>query len=289
LEILDIQNINFIFDQYIETEDASFVPEGYIFHTCDANLIVIFQNEDITDIINESNIAGTIKHLLDFDLTTREGKEEISNFRLVPGTKKLFRSFHPYYSTGKRNINYDTEKTRITLVQELATAEGFKSDINLTEDCSKYVGMEMEWYDGTTSTVTIPKYYQDIMNADSVCHVQSSSKIQPSYDYVYNKPRDPLFYEWIQMIVEFIIDDAHDAPFEIHCAIGTDRTGVFSAMLGALCGATWKEVSDDYQKTNRMCIKEYRSKALLAQSFQRLLDVNDIKNLIIYKNFYGII
>jgi small subunit ribosomal protein S9e len=258
------------------TEKASFVPEGYIFHTCDANLIVIFSNEDINEIIRESNIAGTIKHLSDFDLTTTEGKEEISNFRLVPGTKKLFRSFHPYYPTGQRNINYDTEKTRIALVQELATAEGIKSDINLTEDCSKYIGEEFKWYDGTTSKITIPKYYQDIMKAGSICHVQSTSGVIPSYHYVYNKPRDPLFYEWVQMIVNFIISDAHEAPFQIHCAIGTDRTGVFSALLGALCGATWEEVSNDYQKTNRMCIKEYRSKALLAQFFQRLLNINDI-------------
>jgi len=266
----------YINDEYIGTDDASFVPEGYIFHTCDANLIVIFSNEDINEIIKESDIAGTIKHLSDFDLTTREGKEEISNFRLVPGTKKLFRSFHPYYSTGKRNISYDTEKTRIALVQELAKVEGIKSDINLTEDCSKYEGVEMKWYDGTTDKVTIPKYYQEIIDTHSVCHVQSASGIAPSYNYVYNQPRDPLFYEWVQMIVDFIINDVHKAPFEIHCAIGTDRTGVFSALLGALCGATWKKVSDDYQKTNRMCIKEYRSKALLAQSFQRLLGVKDI-------------
>ncbi|KAG4087486.1 hypothetical protein H8356DRAFT_1370721 [Neocallimastix lanati (nom. inval.)] len=266
----------YINNEYMGTEKASFVPEGYIFHTCDANLIVIFSNEDINEIIRESNIAGTIKHLSDFDLTTTEGKEEISNFRLVPGTKKLFRSFHPYYPTGQRNINYDTEKTRIALVQELATAEGIKSDINLTEDCSKYIGEEFKWYDGTTSKITIPKYYQDIMKAGSICHVQSTSGVIPSYHYVYNKPRDPLFYEWVQMIVNFIISDAHEAPFQIHCAIGTDRTGVFSALLGALCGATWEEVSNDYQKTNRMCIKEYRSKALLAQFFQRLLNINDI-------------
>ncbi|OUM58342.1 hypothetical protein PIROE2DRAFT_64476 [Piromyces sp. E2] len=266
----------YINDKYMGTEKASFVPEGYIFHTCDANLIVIFPNEDINEIIKESNIAGTIKHLSDFDLTTSEGKEEISNFRLVPGTKKLFRSFHPYYPTGQRNINYDTEKIRITLVQELATAKGIKSDINLTEDCSKYIGEEIEWYDGSTSTVTIPKYYQDIMKSNSVCYVQSVSGVSPSYHYVYNKPRNPLFYEWIQKIVNFILSDAHEAPFQIHCAIGTDRTGVFSALLGALCGATWEEVSNDYQKTNRMGIKEYRSTALLAQSFQRLLEVNDI-------------
>lgn len=76
-----------------------------------------------------------------------------------------------------------------------------------------------------------------------------------------------------------MIDDAHAAPFEIHCAIGTDRTGVFSALLGAFCGATWEQVAEDYQKTNRMCINEYRSKALLAQSFQRLLDVNDVSKV----------
>jgi len=113
----------YVNNEYKGTENAKFVPEGYIFHTSDNNLIVIFSNEDINEVITESNVAGTVKHLSDFDLTTREGKEEISNFRLVPGTKKLFRSFHPYYSTGGRNVNFDTEKTRLALVQEFCLTD----------------------------------------------------------------------------------------------------------------------------------------------------------------------
>ena len=58
--------------------------------------------------------------------------------------------------------------------------------------------------------------------------------------------------------MEFIISDEHPAPFEIHCAIGADRTGAFSETLGALCDAKWEDLSYDYFRTSEMRIEEYR-------------------------------
>lgn len=260
---------------YISLADVDFVPEGFIFPSNDKNLAIIYSDENLEEIICQFKIAGRIKTLSDFDLTCRLGQEEISNFRLVPGTKKLFRSFHPFYSTDNRSLRFDTEKKRIEYVQKLAAEEGIKSDINLTDDYTVFAGEKISWYDGTEGQVEIPAYYQKIIDSKNVCNVMSESGIVPSYDYVYNKPTDSLFYEWVRVIVNFIIDDAHDGPFQIHCAIGTDRTGVFCALLGGFCGATWDEVCEDYQKTNRMGIREYRSKSMLARSFQKMLDVED--------------
>ena len=73
----------YINNSYMGTEGVSFVPEGYIFHTSDENLIVVYSDENLEEIIAESNIAGKVKALADFDITTRAGKEEVSNFRLV--------------------------------------------------------------------------------------------------------------------------------------------------------------------------------------------------------------
>lgn len=267
---------------FLVLEQRDFIPPGYVFPSADKNLVVLFSEKHLAEFLEECKIADKVKKLSDFDLTGREGQEEISNFRLVPRTKKLFRSFHPFYSTGGRSTKYETEKTRIELVQKLSEQEGIMSDINLTDDYTVFAGEEIKWYDGTEGHVEIPPYYKKILDSKSVCNVMSPSHVVPSYEYVYTHPRDKLFSEWVRAIVTFIIDDAHKAPFQIHCAIGTDRTGVFSALLAAFCGATWEEVSEDYQKTNRMGINEYRSKALLAQSFQRLLsikDVSKIKNL----------
>lgn len=264
---------------YLSLEDVDFVPAGYIFPSSDKNLALIYSDENLDDVIRQFEIAGRIKTLADFDLTTRLGQEEISNFRLVPGTKKLFRSFHPFYSTGGRSMRFDTEKKRIEYVQKLAVEEGIKSDINLTDDYTVFAGEEISWLDGTEGQIEIPEYYQKIIDSKSVCNVMSSLGIVPTYDYVYTKSTDKLFYEWVRVIVDFIIDDSHEAPFQIHCAIGTDRTGVFCALLGALCGASWDEVCEDYQKTNRMGIREYRSKILLSQSFRKLLGVDDVSKV----------
>ncbi|WP_294427408.1 tyrosine-protein phosphatase [uncultured Treponema sp.] len=265
--------------EFIWLQGINFIPPGYAFFSSDRNLVIVHEGEDLSEVIKESNIGETIKSLSDFDLNTREGQEEISNFRLVPGTKKLFRCFHPFYSTGGRSNRYETEKTRIELVQKLCEEEGIKSDINLTDDYTIYAGEDIHWYDGTSGKVTIPDFYQKMLDSNSVCNVMSASEVVPYYDYVYTKPRGELFGEWVQNVVYFIIDDAHEAPFSIHCAIGTDRTGVFSALLGGLCGATWNEVAEDYQKTNRMGINEYRSKALLAQAFQNLLQTEDVSKI----------
>ena len=264
---------------YISLAGKNFIPEPYFFPSFDKNLMVVLSTDNLEEAIKLNRIAGWVKKLSDFDLESREGQEEISNFRLVPGTRKLFRSFHPFYPTGNRNEIFETEKKRIELVQKLASEEGIKSDINLTDDYTVFAGQEIHWLDGTCAKIEIPPYYQKIIDSKCVCNVAAPSGIVPSYEYVYAKPRDPLFGEWVRCIVNFIIDDSHPAPFQIHCAIGTDRTGVFSAVLGGLCGASWKEVSEDYEKTNRMGINEYRSKVFLAQSFQRLLDVEDISKV----------
>ena len=264
---------------YVSLAGKDFILSPYVFPSFDKNLMVIFNGENLEEIEKQNLLAGTVKSLADFDLSSRSGQEEISNFRLVPGTKKLFRSFHPFYSTGGRCSIFETEKKRIEIAQKLAVEAEIKSDINLTDDYTLFAGNEINWYDGTCSKVEIPQFYQRIIDSKSVCNVKSASGITPSYEYVYMNPRNPLFSEWMRLIVEFIIDDAHEAPFMIHCAIGTDRTGVFSAILGAVCGADWNEVSCDYEKTNRLGILEFRSRTMLAKSFQRLLGVEDVSKI----------
>ena len=101
----------------------------------------------------------------------------------------------------------------------------------------------------------------------------------PSYNEVYYNSTSAKFGAWVKQIVEFIISDSHPAPFEIHCRLGTDRTGVFSGVLAALCGASWEEIAEDYQKTNRMQIREFRDYHILAYSFRKMLGVSDMSEV----------
>ena len=80
----------------------------------------------------------------------------------------------------------------------------------------------------------------------------------------------------MQEVVIFINNENQKVPFLIHCAIGTDRTGVFSAMIGAMCGASWSEIAEDYQKTNRMGIQDFRDYHLLKYTFEELLQIDDV-------------
>ena len=80
-------------------------------------------------------------------------------------------------------------------------------------------------------------------------------------------------------IISYI--NSHEGPYYVHCRLGTDRTGVVSAYLAALCGANWQEIAEDYQKSNNMFIQEFRDARLLKHSFNSILgvDVSEVSDL----------
>lgn len=251
-------------------EHKDFIPEGYVFMTSDRNNIVVFNDDDLETIKTNSRVAGTIKPLSDFDLTTRAGQEEISNFRLVPGTTQLFRCYHPFKWSRQQ---YETEPTRISLVKQLSAEEGIQSDICLSGDESgKLTSYNVG---GTSYQEEIAPYYQEIMDAGHVLQVGTANGHTPDYNYVYYKNRiSPRFGQWVSEICGFIKEAP--APFSIHCRLGTDRTGVFCATLAALCGAGWDEIAEDYQKSNRMYINEFRDYHLLKYAFEQLIGVESL-------------
>ena len=80
----------------------------------------------------------------------------------------------------------------------------------------------------------------------------------PSFDHAIYYSDGVRFAQWIQETVEFIISDEHPVPFQIHCALGADRTGAFCETIGALCDANWDDLSYDYYRTSELRIEEYR-------------------------------
>lgn len=258
---------------YLGGDGRSFIPEGYVFLNSDKNNIVVFSTDDFETIKSNSREANVIKKLSDFDITTEAGQEEISNFRCVPGTRNLFRSYHPYKITKSDNA---TEPYRMKYVAELATAHGITCDICLSENEEN--NLKSFNIAGTSYKEEIPPYYKDIIAKGRVLYVGATNSV-PTYNVVYYTPESAKFATWVKEIVDFIIDENNPGPFEIHCRLGTDRTGVFSGLLGALCGASWKDIAADYQATNRMGVQEFRDYHLLQYSFQRLLNVEDINSV----------
>jgi hypothetical protein len=52
-------------------------------------------------------------------------------------------------------------------------------------------------------------------------------------------------------------------------------------VLAAFCGADWQDIAADYQKTNKMGIKEFRDYRLLQYSFEQMpgKSLTDVKDL----------
>lgn len=256
--------------------DKSFVPEGYIFMNGDQNHIVVFSDDDFEQIKANSRIASHVRPVSEFDLTTEAGQQEISNFRRVPGTRHLYRCYHPFKVS---RAGYATELPRMQYVQALSAQYGILSDIVLSGD--ETGSLTTVTIDGQQYQETIPEYYQSIIEHNSVLYVGKNNST-PDYNTVYYSPEGSKYGTWIKEVGEFIANDNNRPPFSIHCRLGTDRTGVFSASLAAICGATWQEIAADYQLTNRLGIKEFRDYHLLQYSMQRMLgveNINDVENL----------
>lgn len=232
------------------------------------NSIVIFSYEDAEAVWEQSAFAKIVRKLSDFDLTDPVDQHKISNFRRVPATTCLYRSYHPFHAY---RAQYDTEHMRLTWIDSLATRAGIKNDICLSEN--ETGKMNSYTCGGVQYKERIPDYYQQIIANNGVLYVGTQNGSTPGYNDVYFHPTAGKFGQWVAEVVDFIISPAHPGPFQIHCALGTDRTGVFSATLAALCGATWQQVADDYQYTNNMQIEEYRDRGILAYSFRQMCGV----------------
>lgn len=238
------------------------------------NMLLVLASDDTTRIRANQATATVVRPLSDFNLNDPVDQHKISNFRQVPATTQLFRSYHPYHAYRSQ---YDTEHMRLFWVDSLATAAGIKNDICLSSNESGK--MNQYTCGGVTYTEAIPPYYQEIITKNRVLYVGTQNGSTPDYNDVYFNPTGVKYGQWVAEVVDFIIDPVNPGPFEIHCALGTDRTGVFSATLAALCGATWEQIYTDYEYTNNMQINEFRDRNILAYSFCQMLGVNDMSEV----------
>lgn len=251
----------------------SWLTSGYKFVGTSTNQIIVFSTDDIEEIKAKSELASKKKTLSEFDLTTQQGREDISNVRVVPATTQLIRCYHPFkYTTSDRN---STEWTRVEQVNLFLEEYGIKTDICLSENDVN--NLKSVTISGVTKKETIQPYYQGIIDAGRVLYVGGNGGT--NYYDCYHDPRSEKVGGWVKQIIDYIASDESLAPYSIHCRIGTDRTGFFCAIIAAICGADYSSIVADYQRSNNMCIKEYRDAKMMQVAFEGLLEVDDISQI----------
>ena len=281
----------FYVDRFVKgCTDADFIDPKTIFNEDEKDIMMFFGDETeerLQEIEANKPLASVIKELEKFNIAEKQDRADITNFRLVPGTKTLYRSYHPYYPSHSQTYLKDkdipTEYVRIEELKKLIEEKGIKTDINLCQDRSDKVGSTYTVYNyDTPFRIDIPNCYKNIQNNNRVLYVGDKTAVVPGNDvipegeHVYYNSDSQYMLDWVKQIVDFINMDNSKAPFLIHCEIGVDRTGVFSAIFAGLCGASWEEIAEDYKMSNRMQIGEFRDVNVLEYSFERMLGVEDI-------------
>ena len=225
------------------------------------NNLILLPEDSAQEVQENVKLVASVKKLSDFNLENAQDRAVISNVRLVPGTVNLYRGYHPYK---KSRSQYDTEEVRIELVKKSLEENDVHSIITLSgkEDAVEKLNE------------AVCLYQQNIIDSGNNLFINTH------YNTVYYKSDSQEYGNLVAEIVRFI--NTHPGAYYIHCRLGTDRTGTMSAVLAALCGASWKEIAEDYQKTNLMGIKEFRDYRLLKYSFEKILgksmeNVEDLK------------
>ncbi len=246
------------------------VDSRLLFDNNGVNMIVALPGDDLDEIHSRSVLAQKVDKIADIDLTKPSEAARIANWRLVPSTKNLYRSYHPYDPS---RAQYDTEERRLYWVGQLATQAGINCDIALSGNCTSHAGQSYTC-GGKNYTITIPDYYQTIIANNRVLYVGTGNGHTPSYSEVLYKSDGERYAQWIQETVTFILDDANPAPFQIHCALGSDRTGAFCATIAAMCDATWDDIAADYEATSNLHVNEYRHRNCIRYCLRHMCGVD---------------
>ncbi|MBQ6724350.1 MAG: tyrosine-protein phosphatase [Paludibacteraceae bacterium] len=236
----------------------------------DNKMLLPMPGDDWDEIAARWQYAKYVKPLSEWNLTDSMEQARISNFRRVPGTKHLYRSYHPF---DPARAQYDTEVKRLYYVRQFAEQFGIQCDIALSGDMTSHAGNSYSC-GGKNYTITIPDYYKSIIANNNVLYVGTKNGHTPDFNNAIYYSDGERFAQWIQEVVEFIIDDAHPGPFQIHCALGADRTGAFSETIGALCDANWEDLSYDYYRTSELRIEEYRHPNTIRYSLRHMCGVD---------------
>lgn len=229
--------------------------------------MLLLPGEDINEVGASVQASWIEWQLADWDIASHPEQEyQIANFRLVPGTRNLYRSYHPFAP----GFDYDTEYLRLSLVSQLCERHGIQSDITLTSNQEHKAGQYYH-YGEDSAQIVIPAYYQSLKSKGNILYVGTANGVTPSYKETLWLLHPNLMDEWVTEVVRFIIDERHPAPFNMHCSYGAERTGAMSAVLAALCGASWQQIAEDFEATGNIRLRTlYRHRGLIRYCLERL-------------------
>ena len=237
----------------------------------DSNTLVIFAEDNLNEIIADETQAMTIKTTESAFATV----EQMSNFRNVKtgnlGDKKLFRSYHPFIASRPTDTDLkDIEAVKISKIEGLMAANGIKSIINLSENPVGSTGtVLLKDVDGKYYFTYKSKNYYANATYQTALEAGNVLNYETSYNIVYYTSTGDDYAKLMKAVCDFVI--THDAPYMVHCRLGTDRTGTVTGFLEALMGATWGEIAADYSKSNEQGFREFRNAKILKYSFEKLL------------------
>ena len=207
--------------------------------SCDpvSNQMMIVRNyqdfsmmEGYTDSVIGEEVRISLKELDAYQLKQRVKPEEVSleeasNFRNVQmgslGARVLYRGHSPIFPKYK--------DTRCKTSDYFAWENQVKCMINLNQDDED---VEEAVYRKCPES-----YYRYLYDRGGV------SAIALDGEHALEAP----FESGIAAHIRFML--VHNGPYMIHCRMGKDRAGFFSALLEALEGCTYEEIGEDYAKS----------------------------------------
>ncbi len=217
-----------------------------------ANNLILLPGDDTNELRANIELALTLKRPTDFDLNNPVDEAMLANFRQAPGTQNLYRSYHPYKIS--RALN-KTEPMRIEAVKRLMLKYSIHSVICLSGNEKAFAN----------ANENISDYQQKIIDNKHELFENAN------YNLVYYESTSREMGLMVQRVVQFILDEKNSGPFLVHCRLGTDRTGVMVGILSGLCGSPWKDIRQDYQKSNNMGMKEFRDYKLLRYALEQMI------------------
>lgn len=242
----------------------------------DGGIMLVRPEDDIDELGTRIAKKWDYRPLSAWNLSDTTEQKLFANFRLVPGTRNLYRSFHPYYPI----ISDETAAERVHTVARCAERAGVASAICLSGDHSDVEGMELPCGD-STFIVHIPPYYRSLMDNQHILYVGQAGGHSLNYQNTLWFVDSELYGEWFAEIVDFVCDTTNHVPFQIHCSLGAERTGAFSAVIAALCGSTWEQIATDFEATYLTRCMLFRHRGLIAYTLTQMLGAHpaDIPDL----------
>jgi hypothetical protein len=180
-----------------------------------------------------------------------ESPEDLANTRQVGSPRlslNLWRSYHPFLPS---KVSHPRESDRLQQVNQFIKTVRPALILNLSDNSQDLR------YNAPAG------FYRSLWEKGGV------KLLETSYERVYYQSDHPAFLRLLARAVTLIMENA--GPYWTHCRLGVDRTGVFSAFLGLLAGLYTEEVLEDYLRSNRAGILEYRDARLLVYCLQRFL------------------